>query len=60
MDEEISTFGDIEIEKQKFYLKNFYFLEVVNTDNILVSYKRKNINTLLVTCMIIIKLNHYI
>ena len=59
MDEEISTFGDIEIEKQKFYLKNFYFLEVVNTDNILVSYKRKNINTLLVTCMIIIKLNHY-
>ena len=60
MDEEIITFGDIEIEKQKFYLKNFYFFEVVNTDNILVSYKRKNINTLLVTCMIIIKLNHYI
>ena len=60
MDEEIITFGDIEIEKQKFYLKNFYFFEVVNTDNILVSYKRKNTNTLLVTCMIIIKLNHYI
>ena len=60
MDEEIITLGDIEIEKQKFYLKNFYFFEVVNTDNILVSYKRKNINTLLVTCMIIIKLNHYI
>ena len=58
MDEEIITFGNIEIEKYN----SFIFLEDVNTDNILVSNKIssywKNISTLLITCMMIIKLNH--
>ena len=35
MDEEIITFGNIEIEKHK----SLIFLEDVNTDNILVSNK---------------------
>ena len=40
MDKEIITFGDIDIEKQKFYrYKIRIFLEDVNTDNILVSNK---------------------
>ena len=41
MGKEILTFGDIEIEKNKFY-------------HLLVIY----INTLLVTCLMIIKLSH--
>ena len=65
MDEEVITFGDTEIEKQKFYrYKSPIFLEDVNTDNILVPNKissfGKNINTLLSSCMMVIKLNHYI
>lgn len=44
-------------------LKNPFFLEDVNTNNILVSTKffllKNKINTLLVTLMMIIKVNHY-
>ena len=40
------------------------FLEDAGTDNVLVSNKiysgEKNINTLLVSCMMIIRLSHYI
>ena len=65
MDEEVIKFGDTEIEKQKFYrYKSPIFLEDVNNDNILVPNKissfGKNINTLLGSCMMVIKLNHYI
>ena len=65
MDEEVITFGDTEIEKQKFYrYKSPIFLEDVNTDNILVPNKissfAKNINTSLGSFMMVIKLNHYI
>ena len=57
-------FGVIEIEKNKFYC---YICPILlgdaDTDNVLVSNKiflvTKNINTLLVTCMMM-KLSHYI
>ena len=47
MGKEINTFGDIEIEKHKFHR----FKSPINT--------LKDINTLLVTCIMIIKLRHY-
>ena len=44
-------------------IKVLYFLEVVEIDKVLVSKKissgKKNINTLLVTCVMIIELSHY-
>ena len=47
MGKEINTFGDIEIEKHKFHC----FKSPINT--------LKAINTLLVTCIMIMKLRHY-
>ena len=66
MSKDILTFGDIEIEKNKFYrYKNSIFSKKdVDTEKVLVSNKisfgAKIIYTLLVTCIIIIKLSHYI
>ena len=65
MDEEIVTFEDIEIEKDKFYrYKSPIFLEDVDIENIVIFKKRspneKNNKYFLVTCMMIIKLNHHI
>ena len=66
MGKEILTFGDIELEKKK----EFYYntipvpLKDIHIEKILVSKKissgEKTINTLLVTCLMITKLNHYI
>ena len=65
MGKEILTFGDIEIEKNKFYHhKIAIFLGDVDIEKVLVSNKifllKKTINTLLITCTIIIKLSQYI
>ena len=65
MGTEILTFGDIETEKNFFYChKSPIFLKDVDIEKVLVSYKiysgEKTINTLLVTCIMIIKLSHYI
>ena len=66
MGKEILTFGDIELAKKK----EFYYntipvpLKDIHIEKILVSKKissgEKTINTLLVTCLMITKLNHYI
>ena len=63
MGKEMLTFWDIETEKNKFYhYKSPVPLRDVDIDKVLVSNKiscgRKSINTLLVTCIMIIKLNH--
>ena len=68
MGKKILTFGDIEIEKNNFYdRKSSIFLKDIENEEVLVSNKiyfgkekKKNYNTLLVTCIMIIKLNHYI
>ena len=63
MGKEILTFGDIEIEKDIFYFyKSPVLLREVNIERVLVSNKipfgkKKTINTLLVACIMIIKLN---
>ena len=59
------TFGDIEIEKNKFYRnKTPIFVKDVDIEKVLVSNKtflvQKTINTLLVTFTMIIKLSHYV
>ena len=64
MGKEILIFHDIEMEKNKFYLhKSPTFVEDVDTEKVLVSNKissgEKIINTLLVTCIMIIKLRQY-
>ena len=64
MVKEILTFGDIEIEKNRFYRhKTPILLEDVDIEIVIVSNKisfgeKKTIITLLVTCAIMIKLNH--
>ena len=65
MDEEIETFEVMEIEKDKFCrYKSPMFLEDVDIENIVIFKKRssneKNNKYFLVTCMMIIKLNHHI
>ena len=66
MGKEILTFGDIEIEKISFIVrhKTLTLLRDVDIEKVLVSNKisfgEKNMNTLLATYTIIIKLNHYI
>ena len=64
MSKENLTFGDIEIEKKIYCHKAPKFLKDVNIEKVLVSNKisfgEQTINTLLVTCIMIIKLNHYI
>ena len=59
------TFEDIEIENKNFYHRNTsIFKKDVDIEKELVSNKisfgEKTITTLLVTCVMIIKLNHYI
>ena len=63
MGKEISTFGNIEIEKNNFYRHiTPTFLGDIEIEKVLVSNKissgEKTIRTLLVTCIIVIKLNH--
>ena len=62
MGKEISTFGDIEFEKKLFY--HHHFGGDVDTEKVLVSSKisfgEKTVNTLLVTCIMITNLSHYI
>ena len=63
MSKEILTFGNIEIEKNKFYRNKIpVHLRDVDIEKVLVSKKisfgEKAINTLLVTCIMIIKLSH--
>ena len=65
MSKEILTSGDIEIEKIKFYRnKTPIFLKDINIKKVLVSNKiffsEKTTSTLLVACIMIIKLKHYI
>ena len=65
MGKDISPFGNIEIEKNEFY-RNMIPVHLKDIDNekVLVSNKiflvKKTVNTLLVTCTMIIKLSHYI
>ena len=66
MCKEISTFGDMwTFEKSRFYLhKAPILLKDVDIKKVLVSKKisfgKKTISTLLVTCVMIIRLSHYI
>ena len=65
MGKEILMLGDIEIEKNKFYShKSPILLKDVDIEKVLVSKNvssgEKTLSTLLVTFMMIIKLNHYI
>ena len=65
MGKEILMFGDIGIEKNKFYHhKSPIFKKDVDIEKVLVSNKfcsgKKSINTLLVTCIMMIKLSHCI
>ena len=66
MGNQFLTFEDIEIEKRKFYHhKTPIFLEAVGIEKVLASNKisfgkKKTINVLLVTCIMVTKLNHYI
>ena len=62
MGKEILAIGNIEIEKNKFYHhKTSIFLGDVDIEKVLMSKKisfgkKKNYNTLLVTCIMVIKL----
>ena len=62
MGKKIFTFGDIEIEKNK--NKTPFFLGDVDIKKALVSneifFVKKTISTLLATCVMVIRLNHYI
>ena len=63
MGKEILTFDNIEIEKSKIYdHKTPIFLWDVNIEKVLVSNKmsfgEKTMTTLLVTCIVVIKLIH--
>ena len=65
MGKEILMLGDIEIEKNKFFShKSPILLKDVDIEKVLVSKNvssgEKTLSTLLVTCMMIVKLNHYI
>ena len=64
MSKETLTFGDIQVENNKFYCyKTPILLGDVDIEKVLVSNKisfgeKKTISTLLVTCIMIIKLSH--
>ena len=66
MSKEIITFGDMKIENNRFYShKISTFLKDVDIEKVLLSNKisfgkEKAINTLLVTCIIMIKLSLYV
>ena len=64
MGKKILTLGDIEVVENKFYhYKILHRLRVVDIEKVLVSHKtsfgEKAINTLLVNCIMIMKLSHY-
>ena len=62
MGKEISTFGDIEIEKINFATIRllFFFFKKKDVDIEKVFFLvKKTINTLLVTCVTIVKLSNY-
>ena len=64
MDKETIRFVDIETKIHELHrCKKSYILEDVDIDKVLVSNKissyEKTVNTLLVTCLMIIKLTHY-
>ena len=63
MSKEIITFGDIEVEKHKFHhCKNLALLEDVDINKyrfLIWFLQAKRIDILLVTKMMIMKLNHY-
>ena len=63
MGKEILTFGNTEIKKKQFYHhKTPIFLGDVDIGKVSVSNKifggKKTISTLLVTCIMVVKLNH--
>ena len=65
MDKTFLTFGDIEIEKNEFcrikilvFIRYKYWEEILYPTRFLLV--KKTVNTLLVTCIMIIKLSHYI
>ena len=63
MGKDVLTFVNIEIEKNRFYgHKTSIFLGDADIQKVLVSNKisfgEKNVRTLLVTCTMVIKLNH--
>ena len=66
MGKEILMFGSIEIETNNFYChKTPVTLRDVDIEKVLISNKisfveKKTISTLLVTCIMMIKLSHYI
>ena len=62
MSKEILTFCDTDIEKNKFYhLKSVIFVEDIDIERGLVPFLgEKTINTLLLNCVMIKKLNYYI
>ena len=59
MGKELLIFGNIEIEKNKNYSNKAHFSKDVDIDKVLVSNKislgEKNVGTLLVTCIMIIR-----
>ena len=63
---EILKFDDIEIEKISFTaIKVLFFKKDVYIEKVLVSKKisygeKKNVSTLLFTCIVVMKLSHYI
>ena len=65
MGKEILTFGNFDIEKNEFCRPKTIFLKDVDIEKVLVSNKisfgkKKNVSTLLVTSIIMIKLGNYI
>ena len=63
MGKEILTFGDIDVEQNKFYRSKIsVLLRDANNKKVLasnkISFGEKTIITLLVTCIMIIKLSH--
>ena len=65
MGKETLTFGHIEIEKNRFYRhKTPVLLKDVDIEKVLISKKisfgKNDISTLLVTCIMMIKLSHYV
>ena len=66
MGREISKFGNIEIDKNKFYRhKTSIFWRDVDIEKVLVSFRsirfllvKTTINTLLITCIMVTKLNY--
>ena len=61
MDKEILTFGNIEIEKNKFYRNNasiFQMMQILRKYSIYLFLVKKTRSTLLVTYIMMIKLSH--